>query len=174
MRDTRLTASGARLPCPGAWRFRSSWPWRPRGSRPTPSRSSARSAERSPIPRAELVAGATVLITDEATGVPRTVETDAEGRYEATNLRPGTYRVEVVTTSFKKFEQTGVVLRDRRGTARATSSSSSGAVTETVTVSAEAQNNIVAREPGRAPWRSTSSSCATCRATAATCSPSCC
>ena len=63
------------------------------------------------IPRAAPWPRRAVLITDEATGVPRTVDTDAEGRYEAANLRPGTYRVEIVTTNFKKFEQTGVVLR---------------------------------------------------------------
>ena len=32
------------------------------------------------------------------------------GRYEATNLRPRTYRVQVVTTNFKKFERTGVLV----------------------------------------------------------------
>ena len=41
-------------------------------------------------PQGSVVPGAAVLIIDEATGVPRAVETDAEGRYEATNLRPGT------------------------------------------------------------------------------------
>ena len=66
-------------------------------------------------PQGGAVPGAAVLITDEATGVPRAVDTDAEGRYEATNLKPGTYRVEVVTPNFKKFEQTGV--RRARGAA---------------------------------------------------------
>ena len=57
-------------------------------------------------PQGGAVKGAAVLITDEATNTPRSVDTDAEGRYEAANLKPGTYRVEVVTPNFKKFEQT--------------------------------------------------------------------
>src|SRR4051794_8757960 len=51
------------------------------------------------------VKGAAVLVVDESTGVPRTAETDAEGRYEVANLRPGTYRVEVEAPSFKKTQQ---------------------------------------------------------------------
>ena len=62
-------------------------------------------------PQGAAVPKASVLITDESTGVPRTAETDAEGRFDATNLRPGSYRVEIITTSFKKYEQTNVVLR---------------------------------------------------------------
>ena len=54
---------------------------------------------------------AAVLVTDEATGVPRSIDTDSEGRYEASNLQPGTYKVEVLTTNFKKFEKTGVLVR---------------------------------------------------------------
>jgi hypothetical protein len=51
-------------------------------------------------PQGQVVQGAAVLITDEATGVVRTLETDAE--------------FEVVTQSFKKFERTGVVRRVSR------------------------------------------------------------
>ena len=69
-------------------------------------------------PQGQVVSAAAVIITDEATGAVRTLETDAEGRYDAPNLRPGTYRVEVVTTNFKKFERTGVLLR-AAGTAQA-------------------------------------------------------
>ena len=48
-------------------------------------------------PQGGAVSGAAVLIVDESTGVPRAVDTDAEGRFEAVNLRPGTYRIEVTT-----------------------------------------------------------------------------
>jgi hypothetical protein len=87
-------------------------------------------------PQGAPVQGAAVMVVDESTGVPRTAETDAEGRYEVSNLRPGTYRVEVVTTSFKKAEQTGIVLR-ASGIARSDIKLEIGALNETVTVSAE-------------------------------------
>src|SRR3954465_3729798 len=92
-------------------------------------------------PQGSVVPGAAVLIVDEGTGVPGGVEADAEGRYEATNLKPGTYRVEVVTTNFKKFERTGVVLR-AAGTALVDVSLTVGGINETVTVAADAINNI--------------------------------
>ena len=83
-----------------------------------------------------------MLVVDESTGVPRPVETDAEGRFEAANLRPGTYRVEVITPNFKKYEQTGD--RAARGghRARRRRSSSWARSPRSVTVSAEASNNI--------------------------------
>jgi hypothetical protein len=92
-------------------------------------------------PQGQIVQGATVLIVDESTSVTRTLETDAEGRYEAPNLRPGTYRVEVVTQNFKKFERTGVVVR-AAGTALVDVRLEVGGVNETVTVAADALNNI--------------------------------
>ena len=111
----------------------------------TPSRSWGRSAAPSPTPRAA-GAQAAVLITDEATGVPRPWRPTPRGNYEASNLRPGTYRVEIVTTSFKKYEKPGVVVST--GAARAwTRGSRSAGSAETVTVSAEAVNNIMLESP---------------------------
>src|SRR5215203_6084090 len=88
-----------------------------------------------------VVGGASVLIIDEDSGATRTIDTDAEGRYEAARLRPGTYRIEVVAPSFKKFEKTGIVLR-AAGTALVDIALEVGALAETVTVSAETENNI--------------------------------
>jgi Carboxypeptidase regulatory-like domain len=92
-------------------------------------------------PQGGAVPKAAVLVVDQSTGVPRATETDAQGRYEATNLRPGTYRIEVVTTSFKKAERTGIIL-GAAGTALADIKLEIGNVSETVTVSAEGTNNI--------------------------------
>jgi len=97
-------------------------------------------------PQGAVVAKAAVLITDENTGVPRTAETDTEGRFEATNLRPGSYRVEIVTASFKKYEQTNLVLR-ASGIARVDAKLELGALTESVTVSAEAKSDITVESP---------------------------
>jgi hypothetical protein len=87
------------------------------------------------------VSDAAVLVVDESTGVPRAVSTDSEGRFEAANLKPGTYRIEVTTPSFKEYKQTGVVLRTA-GAVHLDVKLELGARTETVTVTAEAVNNI--------------------------------
>jgi hypothetical protein len=92
-------------------------------------------------PQGAPVSGAAVLIVDENTGTPRTLDTDGQGRYEAANLRPGTYRVEVVTTNFKKFARSEVLVR-ASSTALVDVSLELGNVNETVTVSGEALNNI--------------------------------
>ena len=97
-------------------------------------------------PQGQVVPGAAVVITDEATGVPRTLETDGQGRYEAPDVRPGTYRVEVITQNFKKFERTGVVLR-AAGTALVDITLELGSLNETVTVSADLINNITLDNP---------------------------
>jgi len=97
-------------------------------------------------PQGQVVPGAAVVITDEATGVPRTLETDGQGRYEAPDVRPGTYRVEVITPNFKKFERTGVVLR-AAGTALVDVTLELGSLNETVTVSADLINNITLDNP---------------------------
>ena len=92
-------------------------------------------------PQGAAVAGAAILIVDEATGAPRTLETDAQGRYVAANIKPGTSRVEVVTTNFKKYERPGVLVR-ATATALIDITLEIGSVNETVTVSADAVNNI--------------------------------
>ena len=92
-------------------------------------------------PQGAGVADAAVLVVDEATGVPRAVSTDAQGRFEAPNLKPGTYRIEVATPNFKEFKQTGITLR-AAGSVNLDVKLELGARTETVTVTAEAINNI--------------------------------
>src|SRR2546423_4900730 len=77
---------------------------------------------------------ATVTITNAATNLPRTLTTDEDGFYTATNLPVGTYTILVARDGFKKAEQAGVVeAADARLTQDLTLAV--GQVTETVQVS---------------------------------------
>src|SRR5262249_49937305 len=51
--------------------------------------------------RGSAVAGATVTVTNKATGAARTVNTTAEGFYQIPQLAPGTYSVRAEAAGFK-------------------------------------------------------------------------
>ncbi len=89
-------------------------------------------------PQRQVVPGAVVLITDEDTGVPRVVEANAVGDFEAVNLRAGSYRVEVSAPGFKPLQLNNVVLRAGE-TVRADAPLELGANTEEVVVQASTE-----------------------------------
>src|SRR5262245_11228746 len=92
-------------------------------------------------PQHQVVPGATVVATDEATNVARDTTTDSEGNFELPNLRSGTYTVEARLSGFKTVKRTGLVLR-AASTARADLQLEVGRLEDVVTVTAEGQNNI--------------------------------
>jgi hypothetical protein len=57
-----------------------------------------------------VVPNATVTITDTATGIIRTVKSDAQGLYFVPSLQPGSYSVDVAATGFAGAKAQGVVL----------------------------------------------------------------
>jgi len=63
-----------------------------------------------------VVAGATIVVTNDANGQERRVQTNEDGHYVITPLSPGTYTFSAEQTNFKKHVETGLVLnaRDRR------------------------------------------------------------
>lgn len=85
-----------------------------------------------------IVAGATVVVTNDANGQERRVQTNEDGYYVVTPLSPGTYTLSAEQTNFKKYVQTGLILnaRDRRLLNVALEA---GSVNEIVTVTAEEQ-----------------------------------
>src|ERR1051326_3278177 len=58
-------------------------------------------------PAGELVPGATVTVTNPATGLSRTVTTNDQGGFSAVNLPSGEYTIDVEAQGFGKFTQTG-------------------------------------------------------------------
>ena len=59
-------------------------------------------------PQGNLVAGATVTITDPARNFTRTAQTNDEGGYVITAVPPGTYRLDVSAPGFKTASASGL------------------------------------------------------------------
>src|SRR5689334_12157901 len=60
-------------------------------------------------PNGNVVAGATVTITDPAKNFTRTQNTNQEGGYIFTAVPPGTYRLDVSAAGFKTASASGLV-----------------------------------------------------------------
>jgi hypothetical protein len=89
------------------------------------------------------VAGASVIVTDTATGTAHLVGTDGGGRYVVDGLAPGTYRVEARSAGFKKEELDSVVVA-ASSPSIANLPLSVAAATQTVTV--QAANDAIITE----------------------------
>src|SRR6266436_3869535 len=61
-------------------------------------------------PQGGTVPAASVIISNTAMGVSRTVKTTADGKYEVRYLVPGEYSIEVHATGFRSERRTGVVI----------------------------------------------------------------
>ena len=83
------------------------------------------------------VAGAKVVVTDRATGFLRETATSLAGGYTFPILPPGTYTVTIGSSGFQTYTRTGVEVTVQTVT-RVDVSLSVGAVSENVTVSAQA------------------------------------
>ena len=81
--------------------------------------------------------GANIVILNEETGIPRSLVTDAAGRYLAPSLSPGRYRVTISQPGFQTEARTGIVLTVGRN-AVVDVQLEVGAVSQTVEVTGEA------------------------------------
>ena len=81
--------------------------------------------------------GVTVSLTNEATGVTRTVTTGSEGTYIFTSLQPGVYRLAAEISGFRKVERTNVTLQVNQR-AQVDLSLEVGLLSETVQIVGEA------------------------------------
>jgi hypothetical protein len=84
-----------------------------------------------------VITKATVKITNVDENTSRTVTTNANGDYEAVNMKPGRYRIEVSASGFQPFATSEVTLVARQ-TLRVDATLGAGRVTEQVNVTANA------------------------------------
>src|ERR1700745_3857073 len=83
-----------------------------------------------------IVSGATVTITNQATGLQNHATTSSAGTYAVTGLTPGVYSITVEATGFKKAVQNSVNV-EVSNTATVNISLAAGATSETVEVTAD-------------------------------------
>ena len=86
-------------------------------------------------PSGAAIPGATITISEEATGVTDEVESDVVGNFIRPLIKPGSYTISCESPGFKRSVQTGVVLQSG-GRVQANFILEIGEVTETIEVSA--------------------------------------
>jgi hypothetical protein len=86
-------------------------------------------------PTSATVAGAAVIVTNEATGVSQTVTTNSAGAYDFPSVLPGTYTVTIEAQGFKKYVKKGITVLANQDNA-ADARLDVGAASETVEVTA--------------------------------------
>src|SRR5262245_65025376 len=84
-------------------------------------------------PSGAAVSGATVTVTNKATGATRMATTNSEGLYAFPSLLPGMYELKVEAAGFKTAQLDNVTLEIQQ-TARRDVAMEVGAVGETVTI----------------------------------------
>jgi Carboxypeptidase regulatory-like domain len=87
-------------------------------------------------PSGAVVAGASVTVKNEGTGLARTTNTSADGSYALPELPIGTYTVTVTLTGFQTFQANGVVV-DVAGERRVDTALKTGQVSSKVEVSGD-------------------------------------
>jgi hypothetical protein len=80
-----------------------------------------------------LIAHASVVITNIDENTTRVVETDTRGEYQAVNMKPGRFRLEVTASGFEQFTTSDVTLTARQ-TLRVDAAMTVGRVSESVTI----------------------------------------
>jgi len=90
--------------------------------------------------------GAQVTLTDEATGISRTVQTNRQGLFAFAALVPGSYTVKANAKNFQPKEVTGVVLH--AGDERAVPTFALAVGSEATTVTVEAAGEMITTDNG--------------------------
>jgi len=101
-----------------------------------------------------MIPGASITLTSEKTGQPRSSITDSEGRFNFAALQPGSYALKVERQGFQTLEQRGIILSANENLALGDLKLQPGQVSETVSVVSEGA--IVERESSDLTARLTS------------------
>lgn len=88
-------------------------------------------------PGGAVVTGATVTLTNQATGETRTLKTDDSGNFMFVALQPGTFAISIKAPNFKQLDKRGLVLSSSARLAAGDLKLEVGQVAETVSVQAE-------------------------------------